>query len=644
MATNLRTLNRNLQNCVARSPGKYAASNQVRREDYIAEVMNSGGKGFVDRVRKFGTTEKGAPLNLTPGYAEYLELLGDYRVKKVLISGCAQSGKTLANLLLMTDAITTGKLNAAWFYASRTALDQMVPIQFHPLARLWIANMKEAGHRFRLLNDRTVNTRFQVDGANAIFSYVSTSKQGRAATGKAAVGGVAASFQADFLILEERSQYGQGEADVTYDRIANSLIPTKPVRQLGTPGGGMGIEAEMMDCDYNFYPHYTCTSCGETHALDPKGCLLREVERADLQGNVIKSHLSESGRPVLWWKTEGEDDETKAAYVGCSNCGHPIPMPDRLNAAFRCTLTGITLRTFLDSLAPGIPDRMYSVGINLSPLCRNDQFIAEDLIRKGLDAENTANWQQQALGHPSESDTLHLTLNMLRDRIGTVPPPNRERNFRLCGIDVGRAEDWLMIVDYYLPPLDRGLSLAQIYEQTVRQVVYGADVVRSHIPHLLQEWYVEYGLIDNEPSRESSINLCRSTCLDMGNQAGHLKDAVHSKITQDGGISYPCWDLRIEKFMLAVFQGFTLKGWDGETCYRLPAGWDRWVGNPTERSPLVHLAAPWRDDKGSWQRGKNNLDDFYMALFFCEAAFYLKLMSEYGNPVPQAAVSTYRVG
>jgi hypothetical protein len=642
MGLNLTILTKQLEDCVVKNPRKYAAGNQAKREEYIRGAME-GGKGFVDRVRQFGTTEKGSSLNLTPGYLEYLELLGDFRVKKVLVSGCAQVGKTVGNLLLITDAIAVGKLNVAWFYASRTALDQMVPIQFRPLVSYWIANMRAQGYQLRD-GGRAVNTNFQIDGANAIFSYVSTSGSNRLASGKAAVGGVAASFQADFLILEERSQYGRGEADVTYDRIANSLIPTKPVRQLGTPGGGMGIESEMVDCDYNFYPHYTCVSCGETLPLDPKGCLLKEVERADLQGNLVKSHLSESGRPIEWWKLEGELDQVKAAQIVCSACGYPIDLVICVNAIYQCTRTGLKLRDFLDGLSVGVPDRMYSCGIHLSPLCRNDPFLAEDLIRKGLESENTANWQQQALGHPSKSDTLHVSIEMLRGCIGQLAPLNLHRDFRLCGIDVGRAEDWLMIVDYYLPPLDHNLSLAQIYEQTVRTVVYGADVVRSHIPQLLQHWGVDYGLIDNEPSRESSINLCRSTCLDMGNQVGYLKDAVRSKVAVDGGISYPCWDLRIEKFMLAVFQGFTLKGWDNEICYRLPAGWERWVGNPTERSPLVHLAAPWRDDKGLWQRGKNNLDDFYMALFFCEAAFYLKLMQEYGNPAARAAVGTYRAG
>jgi hypothetical protein len=40
------------------------AGKSAVRHAYIAEVMANGGRGFVDRVRKYGATDSGEPLRL----------------------------------------------------------------------------------------------------------------------------------------------------------------------------------------------------------------------------------------------------------------------------------------------------------------------------------------------------------------------------------------------------------------------------------------------------------------------------------------------------------------------------------------------------------------------------------------------------
>jgi hypothetical protein len=623
---NLAKVKEQLAKQAAKSPRVYLSDRQLQQGRFLAEVFERGGKPFLERVRKYGITEKGTPLVLRQHYCEYLQLLADLRISWVLTTGPAQLGKTLGHTFLMIDSVVCGKLNGAWFYDSRTSLDQYAPMQFRPPVEAWIANMEADGYQFRRSGDRSINTRYQVDGANAIFSFVSTSKMSRADAGGAAAAAAASSFPADFAVMEERSQYTPGAADVCLDRLANSTVPTKPRRDLGTSGGGMGIEADMLDCDFYFYPHYDCPHCGGNFPLDPKGCILQEVERVDLLGKTIKTHLSDTGRPIAWHHTDPLD-AAQSAYIGCYSCGGEIDDELRLEKSrYRCTQSGVFLQDFLDSLPAGTPEKALKVGLHMSPLTRegDGRQVAVEIIRRGSVTSNPANWQQQVLGHYSQTDTLKLTHLMIRDRIGTAVP-NIKRSYRVAGMDMGRQEDWLVIFDYYLPPNHHNMTVAQVAEKSVKSLIYSEAVKRTDVPFILEQWQVDFGLVDNEPSIEAVMNLCEDTCLQMANQVGGAKHSIKYTTVNDGGVEYPCWALRNEKFMLAVFEGFTTTAWDGEPCYRFPQFWEKWLTDSSERSPIVHLTNPWRDSGGGWHRGKNNLDDYYMAFLFAEAAFYLKL-------------------
>jgi hypothetical protein len=628
---NLKQIQKQLSKQAAKSPQLYLGDRQSQRDRFLTDAFASGGQGFLSRIRQYGMTEKCTPIILRQHYCEYLQLLGDLRISWVLTTGPAQVGKTLGHTFLMIDSVVCGKLNGAWFYDSRTSLDQYAPMQFRPPVEAWIANMEADGYQFRRGGDRSINTRYQVDGANAIFSFVSTSKMSRADAGGAAAAAAASSFPADFAVMEERSQYAPGAADVCLDRLANSIIPTKPRRDLGTSGGGMGIEADMLDCNYYFYPHYDCPHCGGNFPLDPKGCVLQEVERVDLLGKTIKTHLSDTGRPIAWHHLDSLD-AAQSAYIGCSSCGEELNSFIRLDhSRYRCTQTGVFLQDFLDSLPAGTPERALKVGLHMSPLTRegDGRSIAIEIIRRGLTTSNPANWQQQVLGHYSQTDTLKLTHLMIRDRIGAAVPVGVERNYRIAGMDMGRQEDWLTIMDIYLPPANADLTVAQMAEQSIRNVVYAEAVKRSDVPFILEQWQVDFGLVDNEPSIEAVMDLCEGTCLQMANQVGKAKHSIKYTTVNDGGLEIPCWAVRNEKFMLAVFEGFTTRAWDGEIAYRVPAKWEKWLTDSSERSPIVHLTGPWRDASSSWHRGKNNLDDYYMALLFAEAALYLKLTEDH---------------
>jgi hypothetical protein len=322
----------------------------MQRHAYIQDALTNGGKGFVDRVRKYGVTDKGEPLRMTQWFCELLELLGDFRVPHVLTTGCSQLGKTALSTLLLVDTIVHGKLNAGWFYASRGSRDLNVPEQFYPVVTEWLDRLSQDTQETLITDtDRQNSSRYQVDGTTAVFSYANTSKPSPSRQGLAAAGGAAVSFTANVLFYEERSQWSPGVADPLIRRLDASLIPTRPVRELGTPGSGLGIEVEVERSHYHFYPHYTCDACNQTHPLDPKGCLLRQFTRKDPSGKEVKAYLSLSGKPVHWWHRD-EADSVESAYLACSNCGHPIRDEQRDNAWFACRRSGIRLRDFLDPL------------------------------------------------------------------------------------------------------------------------------------------------------------------------------------------------------------------------------------------------------------------------------------------------------
>ncbi|MCC5622700.1 hypothetical protein [Nostoc sp. CHAB 5715] len=129
---------------------------------------------------------------------------------------------------------------------------------------------------------------FQVMGATTQFTYVSVSKKRESDDGRASAGGVNVGFSADVLIKEERSQYPPGAGDPLNRRLDAARLPSRPIRELGTPGSGNGVEAEIKAADYHFYPHYTCPYCEAIAPLHPKGCLLKPVG---------SKYLSPSGRP-----------------------------------------------------------------------------------------------------------------------------------------------------------------------------------------------------------------------------------------------------------------------------------------------------------------------------------------------------------
>ncbi|PZV05771.1 MAG: hypothetical protein DCF32_10675 [Leptolyngbya sp.] len=567
---------------------------------------------------------------------------------------------TLPHNLLNAYCLTVGRLNTFTVYDLERTLHRNVPLQFKPTLARWMAEaglsvkggQANAGDRTGLSSGRSQNnTLVQVNDGNAMFGFASTSAEVRGDR-TAAAGSSVISLTADILFMDERSKFAPGSAGPLVRRLDASILPTRPIRELGTPGGGSGIEAVIRTADYHFYPHYCCPACAAIAPLDPKGCLLKPFDTADAAGNPVIRYLSESGRPIAktmpdgrmeaYWHHHDPYNAIATAYFGCSRCGAELSGQVRSLAWMQCLKTGIRLLDFLDSLPVAPPWPNHRVAFHLTPLTRDRETNeAERLIFDGINTANPTDWQQQGLGHQSEESANSVPFESIRAAIDGARPTG-DPDFVLAGVDQGRGEDWLWVCAYHLPPGWRGMKTELVIQQTLRHVLFGGDIMRAELSDRLELLGVTFGLVDNEPDRSDAAWLCTQTPLEMADQRGTLSDAVKRGKVKDGGEVLDSWFIRNGKFLKQVLTSFLTLAPDGAPLYRLPPAWSQWLSNTSsERSPIRHLMAPSHDPStGEWFRGEGNVDDIYYAAMFCEAAFYIKLATGNRNPAARMPYSS----
>lgn len=604
-----------------------------KRDIFIEDIYKYGGKPFVKRVEKYGHTEKGDKVVLDGWFKEYLELIGDYRIPHTLTTGAAQCGKTLGHNLLLADTIINGKLNCGWFFSSRDSREVNTPEQQRPTIERYAEEYEKLNAvKIRERADRKLSSRYQIGGVTAIFSYLSTSKSTEGKTSLAAASGAAVSFTAHVMFVEEAGQSPPESTEVVMPRLSASLIPTKPRRDLGTPGGGgASIEVLLQDVDRNFYPHVQCEHCKKIFPLHPLGCLLRPIKRKNQVGKEVTTFFTDSGRPAVWFCSD-EQEPVKTAYIGCPHCDKEIDSKTRYSARYRCTKTGEWLREYLDKL-PQDPvacaNLRSRIGIHISPLVRKTgQNLAADLIDKGLRASRTADFHQQQLGIPSDTQIVGVSLEMLKKALAAPNKPDGSPSFTLCGMDMGRANDFLTIAQFYLPDNYLYLDQTEISRQTIRRIIFSKEVEREKAKEIIRAHKVDYGICDNEPGRDGVMVFCNDVGrLEMADQKDTLKDAVKKDKVLDGGAEYPCWFVRNQKFQDIILENFIEMAEDGYPLYRLPEAWNKFLGSKSDLSPFKHLTSPTRDpETEKWVRASDGNDDLFYSFLFLEVAFYIKCL------------------
>lgn len=600
-------------------------------EEFIKTKYVSNGKDFVERLERFGTTEmKDERLVLTPWLREFAQGVGDLRLYHVLTTGNAQCGKTLINTLFMVDLLVFAGLNVLWYYPTKQQIDNLVPEMFGKVVRYYIKNVEDyftlLGHDVKLTSkeDRQNNSNFQLRyrNATAYFRYASTSGKDHTdqKKGLATVSGSASSISTNAVFIDERSQIPPNSVGTLFRRLDAARLPGGIIREIGTPGAGLGIESVVENSNYHFYPHVICSECLSIIALSPKSCLLKEVNG---------KYLSNTGRPMQWF----HHDPTKpyeSAYFACSNCGHEITDEQRMNAHFRCLKTKIKYKDFETKLPTTTEDALkqrLTVTFHLSPLLRSTKYnLAEKIIKVGCGFEpiNPRDFQQQMLGFPSENDQIAISKAMLLAAMRRQPP-NTPRVCRIAGIDQGRGEDWLYICDYWVDGVEVRSNGFKFYresklvspvmriENAQRQVIYASAVHRADIPKMLAQYRVDYGFIDNEPDIGQAYDICKNTCLDMADQKGEILDVVKEIHVMGGSLELPAFGINPTYFKDCLLGAYN----NHVSIFEFD------IDDRNYTSISKHLCSSEKDpDTNKWSRPQDKVDDLFFAGMFCEAAFY----------------------
>lgn len=609
-------------------------------DQFLAEKYITYGEDFVKRLELFGCTEvKDDKLVLHKWIKEFASGIGELRLYHVLTMGNAQCGKSLLNTLLMADFLVFVGVNLIWFYPTRSQVYELVPGMFGRVVRSYIKNIEEHfaknyNKKLELFtkSDRHSNSAFEVRGATAYFRYASTSGKDHTESkaGLAVVGGGASSVSANGLFIDERSQIPPEAVGTLFRRLDAAQLPGGFIREIGTSGSGQGIESVVENLDRHFYPHIICRECKNIIPLDPKGCLLKP--------NQFESgkYTSRTGRPINWYHKDPED-KIGSAYFACPKCNAEIKDQERLNAHFRCRNTGQTWRNFQKSLPDNLNEALknrYLVAFHLSPLLRQTKFnLAVKIIKVGAGYENTSpkDWIQQMLGHPSESDTLKITQQMLVDAIALGKYPLNNPIATIAGIDQGRNQDWLVIAqiklegftklgDTYWYDSNKGKSAIMAIDDAYRKIIFAAPIDRKRIPALLKEYQVDFGFIDNEPDISQAYEICKATCLEMADQKMNILDIVKEIHVYGGSLELPAYGINSEYFKDAVlnsFAGNKVMMFDFDPLDR---GYESITRHMTacEKDPLTL----------KWSRPADHNDDLFFAWMFMEAALHHHIVSK----------------
>lgn len=602
---------------------------------------------FLSTALKYAKNEDGQPLRLSGWFEQYLRFLGDFRISTKAVPGVQQLGKSLGCSLVLAYCTIELGLKMLYTYDSQGARDTQVKRNLQPILGFWEA-AKYPGKRGDLIDNLEMWQSQSGGIVQFLYSSVNSSSQNVASRkGLASAGGKNVGFRADGLIDEERSQSPPGARDPFKRRtVESTLKPYAPHLILGTPGGGLGIEYELQKIDHHFAPYYDCPHCKAQKPLHPKGCLLKPIKK-EIAGESVDIWFSDSGKPLKWFHADQSRPES-TAFVACSECGQEIPEEVRVNAIYReCRFDvgmnivqdlGVSLDNFLDGLPEGHPEEHVSAAFWISPLLR-DGNPAPSIIREGNTSANTADWQQQNLGITSETGSSGITIEQIKRCIG-LKSPSCIPDVRVAGLDQGRQEDWLWIVDIWLPSRWRVMSLTEILDQTIRSVVFGDAINRASINSLLDVYAPDFGLLDNEPDIPDAVEIAKNTIFELADQAGR-KDDIDKIRRETAGLAYDLWIIRQKDFQDRLANGFVLSASDGQPLYRLPESWNKWVpliGN--ERSPITHLTAMSKDpETRQWVRPQNHVDDHFFAGMFAEAALLVWLKIQKNKPSEELTAS-----
>jgi hypothetical protein len=599
--------------------------------------FKAGGGWFVEAVREYGINEKGQKLRLNKPLLDACALIGDFRVGTVATSGGAQVFKTLIHLQLASALVTIGKHDFAWCYPQANLIPKLVPTGFKPVIGAWEQQFK-LERKSKITDSKSMMLHQSTYGIGRFISAANNSASSKELSGVAQANTNVVAFSSDLAIYEERSQYLQKNIDTIRRRFLQGRIASYPERLIGTPGNGAGIELEIAQADYCFISHIDCKECGKPASLSPLGALITPIE-IDKSNRPI--YFEANGKPRDWWYRD-ENDKVNTAYFGCEHCGAEISKEQRLNSYFRCTKTGTLLLDLLDSLPYGYSDKRISCGLILSPLIRDtDSSTPQSIILSGLQSTNTQDWQQQELGIATSMSTGGITLESIKRSIGATVP-KWQPDYTYFGLDQGRSEHWVMMVNYRLPTHtigERDYTTIEKYELAHREITLCKAINDSELDRIIMESHG--GALDNEPDRSWADKIARAyrgiILFDQVSQRS-LNGLMHKPIiVQSGGTKIEAVAIdthRFQNHILSFFNGSYMVGSDEVPQISIPKSVN--YQDLTDKSLVRHLTSSTRDpDRGLWIRPEDKNDDLLKAFVGAELRFYLQVFG--GKPTTHGA-------
>lgn len=551
---------------------KIIESKSNLQKSYFENAMHRDGAiAALKRIKKHGLTESEEKINWSKWFEQQVRLTADKRVRLVITTGASQISKSLGNYLVAIDDLINGQINIAWCYASRSSMQNQQPSQFQAMITAWLLSQSVT---FRIQRDAI--TRYKIGKAIANFTYansVNETKSGGAAEGKEQN-----SFQASALYLEEKSSHGSTDLS---PRLGASLIASKPIRELGTPGNGNGIEKSLKACQHNFEPGLICPKCDRVSTLHPLGNLFKKNRLTnnyfDTRGHIQDYYKNDKGEPI----------------IVCNHCNADLTLviADIDKIEFYSLQTWKTIDQFLDD----IPNEIYyqSVSIYLSPLlrCASDPYRLKDLVEDGKNPESVLIFHQNKLGLESK-----FTLNGIGfDDFNHAKniPWQLKKPKRYVGIDQGTDTHYLV-------------DLEVLGDQV--NLMNAIAIRESDIIAYLKYHKIDFALMDGEPGRMSANVLSKQSGgkLAIADQREIATDFAPIKVKY-GGEEIDCYAINNNLYQEKVIYDFI------EQKVRFKC-------DPHEKFKS-HITAVKRDiSTGKFLRPANHQDDFFYSYLFAKAA------------------------
>ncbi len=420
---------------------------------------------FWHEIKARAFTERGERPDLDALWIrDYCEIISDLDRSLVVVLGCSQISKTYVAILLMNYMASLG-YRVLFVLPTLQALSRNIKNQLEPITNLW-----------GLLDPIGLQIWGGRGKGKILFGYASTSGKSptKAQSGLALVGGSASAISADMLIFDELSQAPVESVSPFQARLGASVISSKPVRFLGTAGGGNGLERYTAGIP-NVWPTCTCPHCRTGFDLDPFKCLFITV--------------TPSG-----WIEQWSENAKGEPSVTCPGCHVPIERPletTRINA-------------------PIGPD----VALHLTPLLRRGDPAKELIYSMKVAQKNgssSTDWYQQALGVESKlQGFLKLDASHLTKRMHPIEPGSFQGIF--VGIDQGVTQYGSKIAIHLAP---NGLPVIQVLSLEIG----GSDMIRK----LMTNGSITMGLIDSLPDRTMALGLTQDySDLELARQKYNL--------------------------------------------------------------------------------------------------------------------------